>query len=156
MKIHSAKSHILSLGNDIGNANNVITSENNNQLFSFRHKPLFSRSHKEPLKNGNEKLNALARIASCMYLEKRKTEMKAFVTFQFGYCSFIWMFHSRGLNNKINSFHKQALGITYGGKSSSPSSSSSSQHLLKKENSSSVHHTNIQVVANKIMKELKL
>ena len=42
--------------------------------------------------------------------------MKSFITSQFGYCPLIWMFHSRGLNNKINSLHERALRITYGDK----------------------------------------
>ena len=39
--------------------------------------------------------------------------MKSFITSQFGYCPLIWMFHSRALNNKINSIHERALTITY-------------------------------------------
>ena len=38
-----------------------------------------------------------------MNIQKRRTIMKSFVTSQFSYCSLIWMFHSRRLNNKINS-----------------------------------------------------
>ena len=38
--------------------------------------------------------------------------MKAFAESQFGYCPLIWMFHSRGLNNKINRIHERALRIT--------------------------------------------
>ena len=52
--------------------------------------------------------------------------MKAFVTSQFGYCTLVWMFHSSGLNNKINSLFKRALRITYG------DISSSFQDLFKK------------------------
>ena len=44
--------------------------------------------------------------------------MKAFAESQFGYCLLIWMFHSRGLNNKINRIYEGALRITYDDKSS--------------------------------------
>ena len=44
--------------------------------------------------------------------------MKDFVLFQFSYCSLRWMFHSRGLNNKINSIHEDVLRITFNDKSS--------------------------------------
>ena len=44
--------------------------------------------------------------------------MKAFVKAQFGYFPLIWMFYSRGLNNKINRIHERALRITYKDKSS--------------------------------------
>ena len=56
-------------------------------------------------KKASQTLNALARIASFMNIQKRKTIMKSFVTPQFSYCPLIWMFHSRRLNNKINSIH---------------------------------------------------
>ena len=53
-----------------------------------------------------------------MYFEKRKTFIKAYIS-QFGYFPLVWMFHSRGLNNKINSLYERALRITYGDRSSS-------------------------------------
>ena len=56
------------------------------------------------------------------------------------------MFHSRGLNNKINSLHERALGITYGDRSSS------FEDLLKKDNSVSIHHRNIQALATEMFK----
>ena len=55
--------------------------------------------------------------------------MKAFVESQFGHCPLIWMFHSKGLNNKINRIHERALRITYKDKSST------FQELLEKDNS---------------------
>ena len=39
--------------------------------------------------------------------------MKAFVTSQFSYCTLIWMFHSRNLNNKINRIQERALRLVY-------------------------------------------
>ena len=56
------------------------------------------------------------------------------------------MFHSRGLNNKINFLHERALRMTYGDRSSS------FEDLLKKDNSVSTHHRNIQVLATEISK----
>ena len=43
-------------------------------------------------KKASQKLNALAIIAPYMCLEKLKTVMKAYITSQFGYCTFVWMF----------------------------------------------------------------
>ena len=45
--------------------------------------------------------------------------MKAFIESQLGYCSLVWMFHNRNLNNKVNRIHEKALRITYIDKSSS-------------------------------------
>ena len=63
------------------------------------------------------KLNALARIAPFMNISKKRIIMKSFMESQFGYCPLIWMFHRRGLNNKINRIHERALRITYNDKS---------------------------------------
>ena len=72
--------------------------------------------------------------------------MKAFVESQYGYYPLIWMFHSRGLNNKINCIHERALRITYKDKSST------FQELLEKDNAVSIHHKNIQNLAIEIYK----
>ena len=79
-----------------------------------------------------------------MCLEKRKTVMKAYMISQFGYCPLVWLFHSRGLNNKINYLHERALRVTYGDRSSS------FQDLLKKDNPVSIHHRNIQALATEM------
>ena len=64
-------------------------------------------------KRASQKLNALARVAPYMNIQKRIIIMKSFVTSQFGFCPLIWMFDSRSLNNKIKSLHERALRITY-------------------------------------------
>ena len=74
--------------------------------------------------------------------------MKAFVESQYGYWPLIWMFHSRGLNNKINRIHERALRITYKDKSST------FQELSEKDNSVSIHHRNVQKLAVEIYKLL--
>ena len=51
------------------------------------------------------KLNALARIAPFMNVSKNRIIMKSLIRSQFGYRPLIWIFHSRGLNNKINRIH---------------------------------------------------
>ena len=84
-------------------------------------------------KKASQKLNALARIAPYMNIQKRRTIMKSFVTSQFSYCPLIWMFHSRRLNNKINSIHERALRITY------QYHTSTFQELPNKDNSVSIH-----------------
>ena len=97
-------------------------------------------------KKASQKLNALARIAPYMNIQKRRTIMKSFVTSQFSYCPLIWMFHSRRLNNKINSIHERALRITY------QDNTSTFQELLNKDNSVSIHHRNLQVLATEMFK----
>ena len=151
MKINSGKSHTLFSGNDNVSANidnHTIISENTNELLGIiLDSKLSFKDHINSLcKKASQKLNALARIAPYMCLEKTKTVMKAYVASQFGYCPLVWMFHSRSLNNKINSLHERALRITYGDRSSS------FENLLKKDNSVSIHHRNIQSLATEMFK----
>ena len=56
------------------------------------------------------------------------------------------MFHSRRLNNKINSIHERALRITY------QDNMPTFQELLNKDNSVSIHHRNLQVLATEMFK----
>ena len=74
--------------------------------------------------------------------------MKAFIESQFGYCPLVWMFHSWGINNKINRIHERVLRITYNNKSSS------FQNLFDKANSVTIHHRNIRTLAIEIFKVL--
>ena len=74
--------------------------------------------------------------------------MKAFVGSQFGYCPLIWMFHLRGLNNKIKLIHERALRISYKDKTSI------FQELLEKDISVSIRHRNVQKLAIEIYKVL--
>ena len=59
---------------------------------------------------------------------------------------FIWMFHSRRLNNKINSIYERALTTTY------QDHISTFQELLSKDNFLSVHHIILQVLATAMFK----
>ena len=43
--------------------------------------------------------------------------LTAFITSQFSYCPLVWMFHSRTMNNRINTLHEKALRLVYTNKS---------------------------------------
>ena len=95
----------------------------------------------------SQKLIALARMAPYMRLEKKwKRVLKTYLISQFGYFPLVWMFHSRGLNDKINSLHERALRITCSDRSYS------FEDLLKKDNSISIHFRNTQVLVTEIFK----
>ena len=61
----------------------------------------------------NQNLYALARLVNFIDLAKCRSLIKAFITFQFNYCSLTWMFHSRQLNNGINQIHESTLRLVY-------------------------------------------
>ena len=79
-------------------------------------------------------------------IHKLKLLMKSFIESQFGYCPLVWMFHSRGLNNRINKLHERALKIVY------KDSELSFEELLKLDNSFTIHQRNLQKLALEIYK----
>ena len=118
MKVNAGKSHLLVSGNVKSKAqidNNYIDSEKEQWLLGITidSNLTFENHINNICKIASQKLNALARVAPYMNLQKRSIIMKSFVTSQFGYCPLILMFHSRRLNNKINSIDERALRITY-------------------------------------------
>ena len=111
MKVNTGKSHLLLSGNSRATAtidNSYIESEDEQVLLGITidSNLTFENHIINICKKASQKLNALARIAPYMNIQKRRTIMKSFVTSQFSYCPLIWMFHSRRLNNKINSIHE--------------------------------------------------
>ena len=151
MKVNTGKSHLLLSGNSRATAtidNSYIESEDEQVLLGITiDSNLTFENHKRNIfKKASQKLNALARIAPYMNIQKSRTIMKSFVTSQFSYCPLIWMFHSRRLNNKINSIHERVLRITY------QDNTSTFQELLNKGNSVSIHLRNLQVLAMDVFK----
>ena len=151
MKVNTGKSHLLLSGNSRATAtidNSYIESEDEQVLLGITidSNLTFENHIRNICKKASQKLNALARFAPYMNIQKRRTIMKSFVTSQFSYCPLIWMFHSRRLNNKINSIHERALRITY------QDNMPTFQELLNKDNSVSIHHRNLQVLATEMFK----
>ena len=97
-------------------------------------------------KKANRKINALARIAPFINLNKRRILMNSFFRSQFNYCPLIWMCHNRTNNRKINRLHERCLRIIYNDKQSS------FIKLLEKDNSVSIHQRNLQFLATEMFK----
>ena len=74
-----------------------------------------------------------------MNTNKRRVLMKAF--------PLIWMFHSRTMNNRINTLHEKALRLVYTNKSNL-----SFDDLLKENKSVKIHQKNLQILATEIYK----
>ena len=141
MKVNTGKSHLLLSGNSRATAtidNSYIESEDEQVLLGITiDSNLTFENHINSIcKKASQKLNTRAGITPYMNIQKRRTIMKSFVPSQFSYCSLIWMFHSRCLNNKIKSKYERTLGIKY------QDNTPTFQELLNKDNSASIHQRN--------------
>ena len=81
-----------------------------------------------------------------MDLAKRKSLIKAFITFQFNHCPLIWMFHNRQLNTRIDKIQERALKLVY------KDSKLTFDDPLKLDNSVTIHQRNLQILATEIFK----
>ena len=98
---------------------------------------LLLKNRNDLCKKGNLKLHALMRCVKFMSTEKRRLIFKAFIS-QFSYSPLVWMFHTKQLNNQINSLHGKALRVTYQDRNSSFSD------LLNIDESVSIHYRNMK------------
>ena len=73
--------------------------------------------------------------------------MKAYTTSQFSYCPLVWMFHSRTMNNRINTLHEKAFRLVYANKTNL-----SCDDLLKEDKLAKIHKKNLQILATEIYK----
>ena len=86
-------------------------------------------------KKANRKVNALARIAPLININKRRMLMNSFFRSQFNYYPLIWMCHSRINNRETNRLHERCLRTIYNDKQSS------FIKLFGKDNSVSIYET---------------
>ena len=73
-----------------------------------------------------------------MSTEKKRLIFKGFIISQFNYCPLVRMFHTKQLNNRINSLHEKALRVTY------QEGNSSFNELLNLDKSVSIRYRNIK------------
>ena len=83
-----------------------------------------------------------------MEQDKLRLIMMAFIISQFSYCPLVWMFHSRGVNKRINKIHEKSLTLVYN------DNLSPFAELLAKDNSVTIHYRNLQVLATGIYKAI--
>ena len=98
------------------------------------------------IKKASRKINALSRITPFINISKKRILVNSFFNLQFNYCPLVWMFHSRSINNKINSLQERVLRIVYN------DFKSSFRNLLEKDGTVSMHAKNLQKLATEILK----
>ena len=106
----------------------------------------FEKHINELYEKGNLKLNAFTRCAKFMSTKRKRLIIKAFIILQFNGCPLVWLFHTKQLNNRINSFHKKVLGGTYQDRNSSFSG------LMNLDKSVSIHYRNKKYLLSEIYK----
>ena len=74
--------------------------------------------------------------------------MNAFIAFQLSYCPLVWMFHSRTLNNRINTIHEKALRLVYKSETFLPF-----DDLLEKDKSVSIHQRSYNSLRQRSMRQ---
>ena len=145
MKLNQDKCHLLVSGYKHKNLwtqirDEIIWESNKQKLLGFQiDRDLnFNKYVSSLCKKAGKKPSILARLLNFISIKERKILMKSFIESQFGYCPLIWMFHGRGMNNKINHLHERSLHIVY------KDNNSSFREQFKKDNSFKYHHRNIQ------------
>ena len=94
----------------------------------------------------SKKIQALARTFPYIPQIQKQLLMNTYFMSQFGYCSLVWMNHSRTINNRISGWHKGALSSVYN------DFSSNFLEILEKDKSVTIHHRNLQTLAYEIFK----
>ena len=149
---NASKCHLLTSSKtpkDITISNSNISSEEKVKLLgiNIEGRLNFDSHVNTLLSKANKKYHALARVCNYMDINKRRLLMNAFIISQFSYCPLVWMFHSRGVNNKINSLHEKSLRLIYKNKPNL-----SFDDLLKENKSVKIHQRNLQTLATEIYK----
>ena len=97
----------------LNNSKNT-TSNEEKLLGIFLDSKLNFESHIFSLcRKAGQKINALARLKNYLKSDQRDLLLNSVIKSQFTYCSLIWMFTSRYLNNALNNIHERALRLVY-------------------------------------------
>ena len=142
MKANPEKCHLLMSANRSANikiGEHTISNSYCEKLLGVQiDSELNFNNHLETIiKKGSQKLHVLIRITLYRCISKRKLLINAFFKAQFSDCPFLWVCHSRLMNNKINRLHNRCLRIIYDNKTSSFTD------LLAKDGSVTINTRNI-------------
>ena len=105
----------------------------------------FKRHIKNNCRKAGQKLSALPRISSHTSTDKKSLLYKSMIKSQFAYCSLVWVFCFRQLNNLISKVHERALKLIY-------QDNSNFEVLLEKQHDFSIHQRKLQVLMIEIYK----
>ena len=101
-------------------------------------------------KKASKEIYALSSVCKYMNQNKQRMFMKAFIISKFSYCPFVWIFHSRNTENRVNKIHGRALRLVY-----DDSSYLSFDEMLIKDKSVSIHPSIHQISSSWQLKFLR-
>ena len=143
-KLHAYDFNITSTTDNTGTSvkNETISNSSNRKLLSIRFR--FDDHVPFLYQKASQKLNALTRVPQYMNLAENKSIMQSFICSQFRCCPLVRMFHSRKINNRLNSLHESALRVVYRDYKAIFS------ELLSKDKSVTTYQRNLQLLATEI------
>ena len=121
MTLNPGKRHYMVIGSrDLSykimlNYSKVTSSNEEKLLGIFLDSKLNFESHiaSSLCRKADQKISALARLKNYLTSDQRNLLLNSVIKSQFTYCSLIWMFTSRYLNNALNNIHERALRLVY-------------------------------------------
>ena len=152
LKANADKCHLIASSKvpvDIQISDIKVTSESRVKLLGIHldNRLNFDYHVSQLCKKASKKLHALAGIFKYVETSKRRVLVNSFITSQFSYCPFIWMFHSLRMERRKNKIHQRTLRLIY------PSDSKLTfKEVLEKNKTVSIHQKNLQVLATEIFK----
>ena len=153
MVLNPGKCYYIVIGDDdpthkiILNDNEISSSNEEKLLGILLDSKLNFDSHITSLcKKADQTLSAIARINHYLAPDQKLLLLNSEVNFQFSYCSLIWMFTSRYLNNALNSIHERALRLIYN------DYELPFDRILEDNKQKSIHQKNIESLAIEIYK----
>ena len=109
MKLNEEKCHLMIFGNK--NKDAIVVNGKSTIKESEFERLLGLTFDRDLCKKAHQKLLALARLSNYIDPIKLQLLMDAFIKSQFNYCPFVWMFHDRRANAKLNKVFERALRI---------------------------------------------
>ena len=149
---NAGKCHLLTsskITNNIAISNTNVSSEQKAKLLgkNLENRLNFDYNANTFLNKANKKYHALASACNYMRTNKRHGLIKTFLTCQYSYCPLTWVFHSRTMNNRINTLHEKSIRHFFTNKPNLPF-----DNLLKEDKSGKIHQKNLQIFTTEIYK----
>ena len=153
MKLNTDKCKLIVAGRkgqeiSVNVGNSEIREEKEADLLGINidNKLSFVKHLNSKIKKANSKLLTIRRHQHYLTFKQKKITLSSFVHSQFSYAPLVWMFQSRGINNKINRTQKKALSILYN------DYESSFESLLEKDKGFTIHERNLQKLMTEMYK----